>query len=202
MEPLTKDERRVAEDGVDVALAAGQPHHDVVAELLVDERRPRREGRLRLDDGVERLVVDGHEFGRVLGDVARLGNHRRDRLAHVAHLADRQARPATLLEDRGRKHLRTKGESHRLERVRDVLAGGDTTHASDAERRPRVDREDPCVRVRTPHEGHVQGPGQADVVDVGCPATEEAWILDPSDGSADELHQRHRVTRARSGGAP
>ena len=29
-----------------------------------------------------------------------------------------------------------------------------------------------------------------------------AWILDPSDGSADELHQRHRVTRARSGGAP
>ena len=56
----------------------------------MQHRRAVLERLARVDDDVERLVVDLHELGRVARELARLGDDRDDRLADVAHLADRE----------------------------------------------------------------------------------------------------------------
>src|SRR6266403_180118 len=109
-------------------------HHDVVAELPVDERRTRRERSLRVDDGLERIVLHGDQLDGVLGRVPALGDHGRDRFPNVAYLAERQARPLALLEDGGWKDLGTERQPHTLQRTRHVLAREHTTHARQAER--------------------------------------------------------------------
>ena len=158
----------------------------------MDERRTRRERSLRVDDGLERIVLHDDQLDGVLGRVPALGDHGRDRFPNVAYLAERQARPLTLLEDGGWKDLGTEGQPHPLQRTRHVLAREHTTHARQAERCARIDLADPGVRMRASHEGDVQRAGQADVVDVGRSAAKKARILYPPNGSADELHQRHR----------
>src|SRR6267378_461965 len=58
-EALPQHQGRSAEGSLDVAGAAAHVHHDVVAELLVNERRTRRERSLRVDDRLEGIVLHG-----------------------------------------------------------------------------------------------------------------------------------------------
>ena len=51
-------------------------------------RRVGVSGALRVDDGLERLVLDLDQIGSVARELARRRGDRDDRLADVAHLAD------------------------------------------------------------------------------------------------------------------
>ena len=69
-----------------VAVALLHPGADVAGHVLVHQVRGRAGG-LDADDGRQHLVVDPDPADRVLGDVAVVGHHERDRLADVVHLA-------------------------------------------------------------------------------------------------------------------
>ena len=62
----------------------GERAVDVAARAL--EAQQLLGGGARVDDRVERLVLDLDELGGVLGQRARVGHDERDRLAGVAHL--------------------------------------------------------------------------------------------------------------------
>ena len=69
-----------------VAVALLHPGADVAGHVLVHQVRGRARG-LDADDRRQHLVVDPDPADRVLGDVAVVGHHERDRLADVVHLA-------------------------------------------------------------------------------------------------------------------
>ena len=81
--------RGAGEVALDVAVRERLLVDDVGAEVLVQQRRPGRGRRDRVHERLEQLVVDLDELERVLGQVARLGDGDRDRLAGVADLVDR-----------------------------------------------------------------------------------------------------------------
>ena len=81
---------RLGEGAVDVAPLPDARVGEVPAALLVQHRRAVLERLPRVDDDLERVVVDHDELGGVARELARLGDDRRDRLADVPHLADRE----------------------------------------------------------------------------------------------------------------
>ena len=98
---------------------------------ILDERRGRVERGRDREDRRQLLVVDPDEARGGLRRVAGLGRDRRDRLAVVVRLADR--------EDRAVDELRPEPR-HRL---REIGRGDRQAHAGDLERGARVDRDDP-----------------------------------------------------------
>ena len=70
----------------------------------------------RIDHGWQNLVVDEHFFGRILGLRQRLGDHDRDRIAHVAGLADGERRVRRHLHRRAifRQHGPTANQATEL----------------------------------------------------------------------------------------
>ena len=87
--------------------AAGRPASsadDVGAVALVHERVGVL-GRRVVDDRRERLVVDVDQLGRVLGEVAALGDHERDRVADEADLALGQRRARRLRAPRADRRV-------------------------------------------------------------------------------------------------
>ena len=93
----------------------------------------------RVEHDRQRLVLDLDQVARVLGDVAVLGDHGRDRLAVVAHLLDRDQ----VLDDRAGAE---RGERRRV--LGDVGAGHDADDARQRLGLRGVDRDDARVRVR------------------------------------------------------
>ena len=144
----------------------------------------------RAANGVEHdrqlLVDDLDQVAGVLGDVAVLGDHSRDRLAVVAHLLDRDH----VLHDRAG------AERGQRRRVRgDVLAGDDADDARQRLGLRGVDRDDPRVRVRAADDRGMEHPGELDVVEVPALAAEEARVLDPVQALAEPA-ARHVARRA------
>jgi hypothetical protein len=99
------------------------------------------------------------------------------------------------------RHLAALGEAHRdgARQRGHVREGDDIDDAGAAAGRREVDGADARVRVRAPHERHVQGERAPDVGDVGAPALQEALVLAPLEASADVVHARdNRARRTRS----
>ena len=92
----------------------------------------------RIDHRRQRAIFDAHEIGRVLGEIAVLGDDKRDRLADIAHAPDRE-RPLM--------HRRLERDQERIGKLLDVLAGD---HRPDARRGERLR---PCrfARFRRAH---------------------------------------------------
>ena len=91
-----------------------------------------------VDDGHQALDVDDHELGRVLGDVAVLGDDERDGIAHEPHLILRERRARDL------------GDVRTDRRVPLLLDAGVQVgrhehgmHPGEGDRLARVDRLDP-----------------------------------------------------------
>ena len=80
----------LGERRVDVAPLPDAGVREVAAAVLVEHGCPVGERLARVDDDVERVVVDHHELGRVTRQLAGLGDDGDDGLAEVAHLADRE----------------------------------------------------------------------------------------------------------------
>ena len=62
---------------------------DIVAPLLVDNRRVLVQGGLRIGHRVEGFVVDIDTVQGIFGQIPGVGHYRRHRFAHIADLADR-----------------------------------------------------------------------------------------------------------------
>ena len=127
-------------------------------------------------DRGQRLVVDVDELDRVLGDVAVLGDHERDRVADELHLA------------LGQRWARSVGNVPAgdgvpgLLDVRVEVGGGEhRAHTGQRQRRRRVDAVDAGPRQRAAHEAGVQHAGPGDVVDEGAVAGEQPGVLYPRD---------------------
>ncbi len=125
----------------------------------MDERRAVLLRLERVEHDRQRLVLDLDQVARVLGDVAVLGDHGRDRLAVVAHLLDGDH----VLDDRagaeGGKRRRMLG---------DVGARDDADHAGQRLGLRRVDGDDARVRVRAAHDRRMRHVLELDVVEVAA----------------------------------
>ena len=95
-------DRGAGGDARDVVLDDGL-QEDVVAPVLVDQRRVGVAGGQHVGDRRQDLEIDRHGVGHVLGLGPGPGDADRDRLAHLAHLVRRQRRLGRGLEPRQRR---------------------------------------------------------------------------------------------------
>ncbi len=202
-----------------IGIAVDEPAvaREVGADLLVQDRRVRLQRPLRVDHRRQRLVVDRHHLGGVLGQVAIARDHHRHRLTDEAHLVDGRR----IVVDGG-GHAHTEGLAG-LGHVGSGDRADDTFHG---QRRCQVVPENARVGVGRAHDGGVAEVGHRRViVDEGAatgqqPAVLHAWYrtADPALGhgrctlvSAHERCQgwrdarrprqyspRHRSTTARA----
>ena len=172
--------RGAGERAVDVARLELDVREVVVAQLLVQDGRARRERGLGVEHRRQRLVLDVDQLGRVLGERARARDDGGDGLADEAHAVEREHVPRAGLGLRPRRD----GRRERRQ-VAQVLAADDERDAVERARPRAVDRDDPRVRVRAAAEGDVQRARRLDVVEVDAAAREEAGILDAHHARAD-----------------
>ena len=121
--------------------------------------------------GVDRLVLDLDELGRVARELARLGDDGDDRLADVAHLADRE-REVLQVRAGHRRDL-----EERIGQRRDLFAGQRPVDARGRLGLRDVDRGDVRVRVRRAHEVDVAHAVPLDVVDEDALPLDETLVL-------------------------
>ena len=107
----------LGERGVEVAPLVDAFPHQVAAGVLVDRRHAVVARVARVGDRRDRLVLDLDELRGVARELARLGDDRDDRLADVAHLADRER----VVLDVAAGHRRDLEE--RIGERRDLFAG-------------------------------------------------------------------------------
>jgi hypothetical protein len=160
------------EHGVRVADTVADDAGDVVRHVVVNggRRLPRP---FQLDDRLERLVLHAHQLGGVLGEVPVVGDHHRDRLAHVAHAVDGERELGLRREQRG-----VPGEQgQRLVQLAEVGTGEHEPDAGSAAGRLHVEQRDPAVGHHAPHERGVDGAGAMDVVDVPSGSDEQPVVL-------------------------
>ena len=189
VEALAEDVRRCGERAVDVARLELDVREVVVAELLVQDRRSRRQCRLCVEHCRQRVVLDVDQLGRVLGHGARGGDDGGDRLADEAHAVERQHVPGARLR------LGPRGDGGR-ERREVAQTSPLTTSATPARPAPARSRPRRCARGR-------RGCGRRrraayprlDVVEVDAPAGEEARILHAHHARAD-VAAGHRAPAA------
>ena len=132
---------------------------------------------LRIDDVRQQLVLDFDKLGGVLGERARVGEHRRDPLSGVAYDAARQ-RPA---RDFGRVHP----DRERIGVGAEFFAGEHVQHAGRGERGLGPDRDDARARMRRGDQRDVLHAGKRNVGDVAPAAGDEARVLLGASSCAD-----------------
>ena len=145
--------------------------------------------RLRVvDDGLLRVVVDLDHLARVLGEVAGLGDDDGDRVAHVAHVGDRERRRHRELLAH---HRVVAGPGDPVE----VLPREHRDHARHLAGGADVDAGDRGAGEVAAEERGVQRAGDLHVVDVEAVTGEEALVLLARDGLADEARGEGRSGR-------
>ena len=180
VEALAEDVRGARERPVDVARLELDVREVVVAQLVVQQLRPRRECLLRVEHRRQRVILDVDQLGRVLGDGARRRDDGGDRLAHETHAVEREHVAGAGLGLRSRRDRCREGRQ-----VAQVLAADDQGDPVEGARPRDVDRDDPSVGVGAAAEGDVQRARRLDVVEVDAAACQEARVLDSHDAGAD-----------------
>jgi hypothetical protein len=189
---MLEDMIRLVERTLDVAAAQAVVQRDVgVALALQVLEIGERSGRLedivhdrlrghRLDLVVhrgQRLVLDIDQRSRFFRDVRIGRQHQRDRLAGVAHLAEREY--GLIVERRPVVRVGNDGA--------DVLARDDAVHALDGLCRRDVDALDAPVRDRAAEDLPVQHPRQLQVMHVLGPPGHLRLAFEAGNGTADGL---------------
>ena len=126
--------------------------------------------------GRQRLVAHLNGLRRVFREVSRFGEHRRDRLPHVAHDLARE-RPARQLDHPGERPAC----AHRLNAVGLQVFSG----KHDRLILPGANLDDAGMRVRRAHERAMQHRGKREVVDEAAAAGEKTRVLDAAHRRAD-----------------
>ncbi len=173
---------RLREDAVGVVRLQRPGVAAVRPELLVDDRSAVRERGLRVDDRLERLVVDLDELGRVLGERAALGEDDGDAVACVPHLVRRERPVEGLLRVLGDE---PDARQRRLPVVGEVGAAESGHDALGLERLGDVNALDARVGEGAADDHGPDHAGQVEVVDVAGLAGEELGVLLAGDGLTD-----------------
>ena len=155
--------RRRLERGAHRRLVAARPAEaDVAGRGLVQLRRARRLRGARVGDRGERLVVDGDTLGGVSRRIARLGDHRHHRLAHMAYRAARQRVARRLRHRVSVARTDDPERPHRQDAIRRHVGAGE--HRDDAGRggrRRHVDAANARMGVRRAHEHAFERAGRS-----------------------------------------
>ena len=167
-------------------LVADRPLEDDVARRVLVELHGARLGRgLRVDHHGQRLVVDDDGLQGIDRLGGRLGDHRRHALAGpLDAVGGQDARRVDVVLD-ARHAAGRPGHGQRV--VGDVGAGEDGDHAGHGACRRRVDGPDVGVGVRAAQDRQVGHARHLDVVEVAALAGDEARVLDPLDGGAEDV---------------
>ena len=128
-------------------------------------RDRRRRAAARVDDDIGQ---------RVLGEVAALGDHQRQRLADVPRLVLGERHLGALVEDDALDRRRRHQQRSRLPIVAEIVGGVDGDHAFASPRRRDVDAPHARMRDLAAHKRRVQQARQLDVVDEERLAGEQA----------------------------
>ncbi len=129
-------------------------------------------GDTRIDRHRQRLIVDQHRGGGVLGRRPVLGQDDGDGVTHEPDLADRQS-----FHFRGHEPIDGWRDAQRAGAGANVGAAEGGDHVRQGHRRAKVDGADAGVRVRAADESRVQQSGQSEVVDEAANAEQQAPIL-------------------------
>ena len=167
------------------------PIENKIAGNVVEELRGascnRRPG---VGDGRQRLIIDVDRFGGVARDDQSLGHDEGDRLADMAHFAEREQRTRRVVARRAiaigeRYETGNVAETLSL----DVFAGAHEQHARQTPRRRCIDAGDARMgHRRAQHEG-MRHARQRDVVGIAAMPGDQPQILVPTHGLADgEFH--------------
>ena len=124
----------------------------------MDQWRIGGDGRFRIDDNGQRIVVNIDQGGRVFGEVRRGGHHCGDRLTLVAH--------GCVSEDRPRGGVKS-GEPcvgpDRVDAPGEIGSGHDGNHAGGRAGRGDVNAGDAGMGEGTAHKGDVERVRERDV---------------------------------------
>jgi hypothetical protein len=197
-EAASHDDRVVAgrRDGLGVVGAGTREVEQeaaVGALVAVHERRALGERCLHVDDRRQLVVLDGDGLERVGGRVAVAGHDHRDAVTDVAHLVGGERRVDRRDHVRGDRPGAGHRRAHDVGEVGPAVGGDDARHL---ERGRHVDRQDPRVGHGAAQHGHVQQPGQGDVVGPGGLAGDELRVLlaaPPAAELAAGVRLRHRL---------
>ncbi len=168
------DDNGAVHGEIDTTVLEAARHEDIARRLLVHGRRGLAHGRLDIDRGGQRLVVDIDEHGAVLGRVAVEGDDGRERLADVTRARPREHRLR-------RRHVAgrrgSRDEAMPLKRL--VGARCDMDDAGGCRCAFRVDSAKAGVRMDAAHEGDVQHARQLEVADVASTPGDQPRVLMP-----------------------
>jgi hypothetical protein len=114
-------------------------------------------------DARKGLIIDLHQRGRILGDIAAVGDDDGDRLAGIDGLGARERIGQTEFGDRGAGHEQR--QRIPAQRLRQVGEGEHQMHASERSRRVDADTADFRMRMGAAHEGRMERSRQAQIVD-------------------------------------
>jgi len=183
LEGLAEDVVRLAEGRLHVAPVEGGLQDAVVLQLVVDPGGARPQGRLRVQQGGQRLVLRRNQVAGVFGHGPGRGGHGHHGLAGVADAVEGQGVLGAAL--------------HALVVEEDAAPGGALPGGlgpGEHGRHPgvpagpfRVHPNESGVGVGAADEGDLQHPRQAHVAHVGAVAREDPRILHAAHRAADPL---------------
>ena len=168
---------RVAEDGIDIAVALANDTRFGGQFMLVDARLLGREHGCS-----ERFDVDLNQIRGVFGDISIDTKHHRDRFADIADDILRQHRLAVGLE------RLEPGQPERDRRnVSDVCGRPHRMHARQLERGRRIDRFDFAMRGGRAHHAHVPLAGKRNIGGKAALTQQQRPVFQSRNGASDEF---------------
>ena len=181
LELLLDDQIRRGERGRDVALLNRPFSGDVGARVRMQPGRRVAHCQQRVEHRLERFIPAGDQLGRILGAIARVGDHDRDRLAHVAHDLARQDRLEQALHPRARVHA----HGDRPQIGGQIGRGDHIDHPGMRPGQAGVDRADTGVGMGAAHDAGAERPRAPEVVDEPARAREQPPVLLAGQRTAD-----------------
>ena len=190
-----RDVVRALEGGVDlrlVVLEEAPVEAEVRGQALMHLRRIGLERRAHVDHRRQLVDVDLDRLGRVARLGERLGDHRGDWLADVAHhpLGEDRVPRLLLLRAVAARHL---PRGRQAARVLEVVAGEDPEHPRHPRRRLGVEPGDPAARDVGAQEMGIGLARPVQVVGEPALAGQEAHVLAALQGRADSAVLGHDV---------
>ncbi len=170
----------------------------VAGDAVVHLGGVRGDGVGQVGDGRQVGVVDLQQFGGVAGLLLRVRDHHGDRIADVAHLADRDHRMRRFGHGRAVLAVDLPAAGQPADALgRHVGADEHFYHAGCCRCRRDVDAVDLRMRAVGAFDDGVELAGTVDVVGVVAFAAEEADVLFAANGCADafEAHGRYPLFR-------
>ena len=172
----------ILERGIDIAITEMHFGGRVVGRIHMCERSTGLTRGAAIARRRQRFVIDHHECGRILGDIAVVGDDDGDGLADMTDLILRQHIRHDVL-----RHMRVRHavHAHIVEALGQVGQGIDRMHAGYGLGHAFVDAVDLRVRLVAAHERRMQHVGQVEIVDEAAFAGQQRRIFQPLDGLAD-----------------